>query len=787
MPKTIAILAPSSVPFQVGGAEKLWWGLRQALAATPDWAAELIKIPVRENNFAEIVAAYKTFSELDLNHFDVLVSTKYPAWIAPHHCHVCYMQHPLRGLYDTYKYTGLPELLESVPGGLRDFVELLRKERPLRGDLPLFFELCDRALNSKSLSGDLFAFPGPLIRETVHFLDKVSLDPGQIRAYLAISGTVAMRKDYFPPNVPITILPHPSDLTGFKCRKGKYFFTASRLNASKRVDLIVDAMAHMPLDIPLKIAGTGPELENLKARAAHDRRIEFLGFVSDRDMIDLYADALAVPFCPLNEDYGLITIEAMHSGKPVITTNDSGGVWEFTRHNITGLIAEPTPKAIGEAMTLLGQNPKLAREMGERAKVGIEAYSDWEETAKTIIGTAVGGADESVLVAAPFPADAHGPGGPRRLFHFCATLAARHKVNLICYGDKKLKEPQTTRPTANFSMTMLPWPGFALKDAGRLSVETGASSDDLALMLACGTDERLAAELETQGKNAFCVVLSHPWLFDAVRGALPEKPLIYDAHNVETEVRAALKDRSDIYQRIEDCERNACQAAKVVIACCSNVQERLPSLYDCANVLLAASGCDVPAAMPPKKELRQRLAYPDATLALFIGSGHQPNVEAAFAIMDIARQIPEVEFLLAGSVSTQKDVRRATKPDNVHLLGPVSEKVKNALLASADLALNPVTSGSGINLKIIEYLAAGLPCVTTPFGMRGLPAGLEPVASICNLEDFPVKIREFLSRPPSVDAIKSVSLRISSEFAWDATLAPILCAVAALRERQCSS
>ena len=65
---------------------------------------------------------------------------------------------------------------------------------------------------------------------------------------------------------------------------------------------------------------------------ADDPRIQFLGFVRDRDVATHYQHALAVPFLPYDEDYGLITVEAMSAGKPVMTTTDAGGVNEFVRH-----------------------------------------------------------------------------------------------------------------------------------------------------------------------------------------------------------------------------------------------------------------------------------------------------------------------------------------------------------------------------------------------------------------------------------------------------------------------
>jgi glycosyltransferase involved in cell wall biosynthesis len=59
-------------------------------------------------------------------------------------------------------------------------------------------------------------------------------------------------------------------------------------------------------------------------------------------------------------------------------------------------------------------------------------------------------------------------------------------------------------------------------------------------------------------------------------------------------------------------------------------------------------------------------------------------------------------------------------PANVQLAGPVSAGFKQDLLSIADLALNPVTSGSGTNLKMLEYFGSGIPVVSSEFGARGL-------------------------------------------------------------------
>ncbi|KAG1389725.1 hypothetical protein G6F59_015449 [Rhizopus arrhizus] len=86
----------------------------------------------------------------------------------------------------------------------------------------------------------------------------------------------------------------------------------------------------------LLIAGTGPQLSVLKQLAGEDARIEFVGYVGDEHLADYYRNALCVAFVPQDEDLGLITLEAMSSGKPVITTRDSGGPTEFVEDGVTG-------------------------------------------------------------------------------------------------------------------------------------------------------------------------------------------------------------------------------------------------------------------------------------------------------------------------------------------------------------------------------------------------------------------------------------------------------------------
>ncbi|MBO4301689.1 MAG: glycosyltransferase, partial [Desulfovibrio sp.] len=493
MSHTIAIIAPSSVPYQIGGAEKFWLGLHRALSRYSGSSVELIKLPCPEDTFPEVVRSYRTFSELNLDHFDMVISTKYPAWMVRHHNHVLYLQHTLRGLYDTYHFTGLPERLDIVPTGLHDLMGCLRKEQPSRDDLHTAFDLLERAFAVKSLPSSLFAHPGPLLRETVHFFDRVALHPAQITAYLAISGNVTRRKDYFPQGVSVKILHHPSDILEYANNGHEYFFTASRLNRTKRVHLIVEAMRHVSGNTPLLIAGTGPELPFLRDLAGDDPRIRFLGYVPDEELPGYYANALAVPYTPMDEDYGLITIEAMHSGKPVITTHDAGGPCEFVHDGKTGTVCDPTPESLGRALNRMAENPELAARLGRNAQQAV-AHIVWPETVRelmTYIGhcgiTRARHERRAILVLSTYPADGQGAGGQRRLYHMCLALARHWHVLLVCYDDQQRQWHAMNELAPHVQEWRLPH-GAAREEAARLSALTAESIADVALMRTCASD-----------------------------------------------------------------------------------------------------------------------------------------------------------------------------------------------------------------------------------------------------------------------------------------------------------
>jgi glycosyltransferase involved in cell wall biosynthesis len=138
--------------------------------------------------------------------------------------------------------------------------------------------------------------------------------------------------------------------------------------------LILEALAHTRQPVRVRFAGAAEhpayveELQGLARRLGVQRRVEWLGPVSEEAKRALYARALGVIFPPLDEDYGYVTLEAMLAAKPVVTCTDSGGPLEFVRHGETGLTAEPSAAGLAAALDTLWAEPRRAKALGEAGR-----------------------------------------------------------------------------------------------------------------------------------------------------------------------------------------------------------------------------------------------------------------------------------------------------------------------------------------------------------------------------------------------------------------------------------
>jgi len=124
-----------------------------------------------------------------------------------------------------------------------------------------------------------------------------------------------------------------------------YFLVVSALVPYKRIDVAIRAATSR--NLPLKIVGGGPDLSRLRRDAGPS--VEFLGQLGDEALRDAYRGACAVVL-PGEEDFGIVPVEAMACGCPVIALA-RGGACETVVHAETGLLVDdPRPEGFADAM-----------------------------------------------------------------------------------------------------------------------------------------------------------------------------------------------------------------------------------------------------------------------------------------------------------------------------------------------------------------------------------------------------------------------------------------------------
>ncbi len=144
----------------------------------------------------------------------------------------------------------------------------------------------------------------------------------------------------------------------------KYFLSLNRLVRGKGTDITVQACT--ALNVPLKVAGGGPELERLKKLAG--KTVEFVGEVTDEERIKLYHGAKALIVASEDEDFGITAVEAQAAGIPVIAVK-AGGYLETVIPGKTGeFFKEATIDSLSEVLTDFDQTKYKAEDCIKNAE-----------------------------------------------------------------------------------------------------------------------------------------------------------------------------------------------------------------------------------------------------------------------------------------------------------------------------------------------------------------------------------------------------------------------------------
>lgn len=267
----------------------------------------LQKIPVKKQQW--LLSLMPTAVEMmNLDEFDLVLSSCHSVSkgvvTKPETLHICYCHTPMRYAWESWDFeTRLQKFPRFLHPSIRKQIKKIRE-----------WDYCAAQRVDK------------YVANSSHISD-------QIKKYYERESDVI-----YPPV-------HTEKFRPVSHPKQDYYFSVGRLIPYKKFDLLVETFNE--LGLPLKIAGSGPDLDKLKAMAKPN--VEILGYVHEKNLIELYANCKALLF-PQIEDAGIVPLEAMACGRPVIALNRGGSLDTMIDGRTGVLFKEQSVESLTEAI-----------------------------------------------------------------------------------------------------------------------------------------------------------------------------------------------------------------------------------------------------------------------------------------------------------------------------------------------------------------------------------------------------------------------------------------------------
>lgn len=320
------LLTANIAPFLHGGADYHIHGLFNALQQH-GFAVELIRFPFKFSPLSDIRHLMGYCEGLELNSpngmsIDRVISLQFPGYGVQHDDHWVWLMHQHRAVYELFE----EDSADADLAQLRE--DIVRYDNRVLAQARRVFtnsaRVSERLLDYNRIQGEPLHHP-------------------------------------------------PAFIERFRCEEAlPYVFYPSRLESLKRQWLLIEAARHLRSPVKILLAGDGGQYTRYRDMIREyglDERVLLMGRISEAEKIACYAHSLAVCFVPYDEDYGYITLEAMLSAKPVITTTDAGGPLAFVQHGRNGSVCEPDAQALAAAIDEIYYEQKASVAMGCEGRV----------------------------------------------------------------------------------------------------------------------------------------------------------------------------------------------------------------------------------------------------------------------------------------------------------------------------------------------------------------------------------------------------------------------------------
>ncbi|MEF7439057.1 glycosyltransferase family 4 protein [Paenibacillus lautus] len=553
-----------------------------------------------------------------------------------------------------------------------------------------------------------------------------------------------------------------------KGRLTAFFIGSAHPPNVEAVDFILTTLAPSCPDIEFLVAGACCNNFTNVTQA----NVKLLGLIDDEKKNQLFSNS-SIAINPMFSGAGtnLKIIEYLAAGIPTVSTEfgarglnltDELNYFRATKDNFSDVLNTLSKERDDkiESIGLNGQCYILENFSWEKivGKVGLKLSELLQSNLKK---------KPSILLLNDFEVSNPTSGGEIRINKLYSAVSKYYQVNMLCLNDNKgiVREDITD----SFSQISVSKTSEHVEEEISVNSLYWISASDIVTSYMVEKNELLKKIYKLMYSTADLIILVHPYMLMLTNFAEDDKPFVYESLNSEITLKREVLVGHPRFKELNDqvfkIEHLACQKSEFIVSVSDTDHGSLRELVGDKNTEIETVKNGVEVTKKINNTQNLKAVFNGFPVVVFVGSGHPPNIKAArFIIEELAPHIAAY-FVIIGTVC---DALIGDYPDNVILFGRLNDVHKEFIMQMADVAVNPMSGGSGSNLKLADYMEHSLPTLTTSIGKRGYDIEDNVHAVISELTDFQMNLKKLLSDSKRQELIgRKARLYVKNHLSWE--------------------
>jgi glycosyltransferase involved in cell wall biosynthesis len=349
---------------------------------------------------------------------------------------------------------------------------------------------------------------------------------------------------------------------------------------------------------------------------------------------------------------------------------------------------------------------------------------------------------KNLLALGTFAVDAPLGGGKYVINNLLRRISSRYNVKFLSLveSDKTYKE---VRVSKNFTNIQIPQNIEQSKIQWEQEKRNDIGLFDYVQINHWKHNPEYVESVKINLKKSDVLILEHPYFTNLIKSLNVDIPIIYHAIDLELNQKKSILS-SELLNNVKNVEQTACNLAKQIWVSSESEKTQFKEIYNISQekLRLLPHGIDLSSSPFIERESHKQIKSKideinNKTIFVFTGSWHPPNLQSVeFIISELSPINQDYHYFIVGSVSNYyfHEHPKAKLPENVTMFGQVNDIEKIGIYKLSDFAINPMFSGAGTNIKMLEYMAFGLPIISSEFGSRGIKFSKNMLVS--NKENF---------------------------------------------------